>query len=394
MITDNDGLNSRALAARLAQVPMRTLYINGKFLAQPLTGVQRYAMELLKACDRSRVDSGPSAPWVLLCPRGAAPSSWRTIAVQHAGPRGLPLHLWEQVVLPWAARDGQLLSLAGSAPWLGSAQFCTIHDAAVFDWPQAYRPLFVAWYRRLFRRQAKRARALFTVSAFSQRRLGQHLAVPPSRLLVVPDGADHLSAARADDAVLDRLGLRGQPYLLSVSSLHPAKNQSRLLQAFARVADQTPGLKLLMVGSRNPTVFAAGEAREADLPPDPRVIWAQRVSDEELTSLYLHAQALVFPSLYEGFGLPPLEAMGLGCPVLAAQAASIPEICGDAALYFDPLDHADMARAIRTLLDDRVLRQRLAAAGQTRALRWRWADAARSLLDHLGRLDLDRAATR
>jgi glycosyltransferase involved in cell wall biosynthesis len=373
---------------------MRALYINGKFLAQPLTGVQRYALELLKACDRHRIHNGSSSPWVLLCPNGAAPSRWQSIVVQQAGPRGLPLHLWEQLVLPWAARGGNLLSLAGSAPWLGSAQHCTFHDAAVFDWPQAYRPLFVAWYRRLFRHQAKQANALFTVSAFSQQRLSHHLAVPPSRLLVVPNGADHLSAERADEAVLDRLGLRGQPYLLSVCTLHPAKNLSRLLQAFALLADRPPGLRLVIVGGRNPTVFAASDAREADPPSDPRVVWAQRVSDEALTSLYQHAQALVFPSLYEGFGLPPLEAMWLGCPVLAAQAASVPEICGDAALYFDPMDHADMARCMRTLLDDPALRQRLSAAGRTRALRWRWADAARQLLDHLGRLDIERASAR
>ena len=366
---------------------MSTLYLNGKFLAQPLTGVQRYARELLSAADRLRALSHANRRWELLCPPGVAVPPWQTIQARQVGPAGLPLHLWEQTALPWAARDGQLLSLAGSSPCWPAGQLCTLHDAAVFDWPQAYRPLFVAWYRYLFRRQARRALSLFTVSAFSASRLKHHLGAGADRLRVVPDGADHLSADEADPTVLDRLGLRGQRFFLTVGSDNPAKNQQRLLQAFTQLGSSAQDLRLVVVGGGNPEVFSAEKTVAGARPGSDHIVWAGSLADRDLAALYLHAEALVFPSLYEGFGLPPLEAMWLGCPVAVSRAASMPEVCGDAVLYFDPLSVPDMAQAMQRLLTDSALRQSLSKAGRVQAARWRWADAAHQLLRHLKALE-------
>lgn len=383
-MADNVGALQVARGADLVPELMTTLYINGKFLAQPLTGVQRFARELLSAADCQRAVADQPDHWEVLCPPGASARApaWSTIRVREVGPGGLPLHLWEQVLLPWAARGGQLLSLTGSAPYWPAGQLCTLHDAAVFDWPQAYQPLFLAWYRRLFRRQAAQALALFTVSSFSRGQLARHLGVDPARLHLVPDAADHLDPALADDSVLDRLGLRGQRYLMAVGSANPAKNQGRLLQAFEQTLAEVPQARLVMVGGSNKAVFA----QRMQMPDAGQVLCAGILSDGELTSLYRYAQGLIFPSLYEGFGLPPLEAMTLGCPVAVARAAAMPEVCGDAVLYFDPLSTHDIARAMRALLGDEGLRLSLSQAGREQARKWRWADAARALLAHLDAL--------
>jgi glycosyltransferase involved in cell wall biosynthesis len=344
------------------------LFINGKFTAQRTTGVQRVAAQLVQALD-AQVAPGR---WVLLCPPQGQPPALRHIAVRRVGPAGLPLHLWEQAVLPWAARAGWLLSLAGAAPTLARRQVAMLHDAAVFDHPEAYRPAFVAWYRWLFKRLARGTAGLLTVSAFSRDRLAAALGVSPHRFGVLHHGADHLAGVAPDESVLDHHALRGRPFLLAVGSANPTKNQALLLAAFARLP-AGPG-RLVIVGGAHAQVFEAGAGADP-----PGVVRTGPLDDAPLVALYQHARALVFPSVYEGFGLPPLEAMACGCPVAAARAASIPEVCGDAALYFDPLDEFGLSAVLQRLLSDEALRQRLVEAGTAHVAGFVWADTARRL---------------
>lgn len=346
----------------------RTLYLNGKFCAQRTTGVQRVAAELVRALDAQVTDR-----WVLLCPPGARLPALRRIEVRTVGPAGLPPAAWEQAVLPWAARDGVLVNLAGAGSAWARRQASLLHDAAVFDHPQAYTRTFGAWYRWLFRRLARRAAVLMTVSEFSRDRLALHLGVPTSRLAVLPEGADHLDRVVADVGVLDTHGLRGSRFLLAVGSANPTKNHAALLEAFARLP-RDGGVRLVIAGGRNERVFAA------DPPADPPgVLRIGAVDDAALKALYGHALGLVFPSLYEGFGLPPLEAMRCGCPVAVARTGPMPQVCGEAALYFDPHDVDDIAAAMARLCGDDGLREALRAAGARHAARWRWSDGAAAL---------------
>lgn len=354
---------------------MTTVYINGKFAAQRTTGVQRVAAQFTLALDAELAASParPASPWVLLCPPGATVPPMQRIVVRHIGPAGLPLHVWEQLFLPVAARHGLLVNLAGAAPFFARFQVCLLHDAAVFDHPEAYARAFVAWYRRLFRRLARRAARLLTVSAFSRARLALHLGLDPARLGVVPNGCDHLQAVVPDDSVLARHGLAGTRFLLAVASANPTKNLAALVAAYARLPAD-PMRRLVIVGGANPRVFA--ESATSD---PPGVLRTGPLGDAELKALYGHATAFVFPSMYEGFGLPPLEAMACGCPVAAAQAAAIPEVCGDAALYFDPQSVDAIAAALQRLFTDESLRERLRTAGQARAATFRWSRAAATL---------------
>ncbi len=352
---------------------MPTLYINGKFAAQPLTGVQRYARNLVSALDDRGTVAGYSGT-VLLCPANAEPPPLRSIGVRVVGRAGGSLHRWEQTQLPVAARAGWLLNLAGSGPWLGAAQGAVIHDAAVFDRPGAYTTAFNTWYRALFRRRARRGDRLITVSRHARDRLAHWLAVPADRIAVVPNGSDHLDGIEADDAWLRDQGLLGRPFLLAIFSTNSNKNLPRLLQAYASLP---PGerVPLVLAGGRAGAGFQAGAA--LSLPEG--VLRLPSPPDAVLKAVYGQATALLLPSLYEGFGLPAVEAMRLGCPVLAAEAGALPEVCGDAALYVDPQSTASMVAGIRRMLAEPALRARLAAAGRAQAGRYTWAAAAQCL---------------
>lgn len=341
------------------------IFVNGKFAAQRTTGVQRVAHELLRALDESLAP----AAWTLLCPPGARLPPLRRIAVRIVGSPRLPLQAWEQWTLPRAARGGLLINLAGGAPARAGRQMAVLHDAAVFDHAQAYTPAFGHWYRWLFRRLVQRGDMLLTVSEFSQQRLALALGVPPQRFARLPLGADHLLHVAANEGVLEANGLRGTPFVLAVGSANPTKNLRALLHAWSlRPPD---AMRLVIAGGANAGVFAAaGGADPAG------VVRLGPVGDAALVALYRHAQALVFPSLYEGFGLPPLEAMAFGCPVLAARTASIPEVCGEAVLYLGDPGAEAIAAGLQRVLDDGALRERLRQEGPAQAARWRWAHGA------------------
>jgi glycosyltransferase involved in cell wall biosynthesis len=356
-------------------------YINGKFTCQHTTGVQRTASGLLTALD-DELASGrrdPAHRWILLCPPEGRPPALKCIEVRVIGRPGMSRMLWEQWVLPRASSDGVLMNLAGSAPAFHKRQVCMLHDAAVFDRPEAYTFLFRTWYRLLFSRLARRARVLLTVSEYSRDRLAQHLRMSIDRLHVVPNGADHLGAVEPDTSVFARFGIVPGGYVLAVGSSNPNKNLPALEQAMRRVHAGT-GLRLVLVGGVNTHVFARSAA---DTLGDAVVVnRTGPVSDAELKALYEHAVALAFPSLYEGFGLPPLEAMACGCPVLAARAAAIPEVCGDGVSYFDPSDGADIERSLREMVEEPGRRDALRAAGFAHVGRYRWDHSARQLLVH------------
>ena len=361
---------------------MTQLFINGKFTAQPITGTQRSAHHLMRALD-AQLDNFNNifiTRPLLLLPPGAPKPELHHIDTAFVGRFRLPLHLWEQCLLPLAARGGVLLNLAGSAPLSTPCQVCMIHDAAVFDSPQAYTAAFGHWYRSLFRLLARRQTTMLTVSAFSQRRLASQLGIAANRFGIVPNGGEHFQAIEPDLTILARHGLEFERYLLAVGSENPNKNLAALRAAFGRLRPGQ-GVRLVLVGGSDPRVFASKNQRIFDV--DAGIVRTGRLDDAALKALYQHAAGLVFPSLYEGFGLPPLEAMSCGCPVAASNAASIPEVCGDAALYFDPTSIDQIAAAMQKLIDDRALRERLRRAGASQLLHFSWPLAAAALLSQL-----------
>jgi glycosyltransferase involved in cell wall biosynthesis len=320
---------------------------------------------------------------VLLCPAAGSQPKLKRIEARVVGPVWLSLHLWEQLFLPLECRGSTLLCLAGSAPAFKTGQVCMIHDAAIYDTPEAYRPAFVAWYRFLFKRLASTARLIVTVSDFSKERLMRGLGMSADKIAVVRNGADHLDACVAEPSALEALGLRAGRYFIVVGSSNPNKNHRVAVQAFLALAPSND-MQLVVVGDGNDAVFAA----DVEAGGRGRVVLAGRQSDRQLKGLYAAAIALVFPSYYEGSGLPPLEAMSCGCPVIASNRAAIPEICGDGVLYADPDSVIDIADAMSRLIVEPTFRGRVIHNGSRRAREFNWDRAAGTLLSHLAAVGL------
>ena len=350
---------------------MTGLAINGRYLTQGMTGVQRFATEVVAAADALAARGAWPAARVLH-PAGAREAGLRALRAEAVGARGG--QAWEQIDLPRALRGDFLLNLGNTAPVLaGARQAVVIHDAGAFDTPDSYSFAFRTWYRLMQKRLARGGARLLTVSEFSRGRIAAALGVAPAAIGVVPESGEHILRIPAEDAVLARHGLEPARYALVVGNPAAHKNLAALTAA-AEVLGRN-GLTLAVAGAADPAVFRSGGGVAADAA---RVLG--RVSDAELRALYTHALCLVFPSRYEGFGLPPLEAMTCGCAVVAARAGAVPEVCGDAALWFDPAQPATLADALARLIAEDGLRDALREAGRARAATFTWDRAARALL--------------
>ncbi|MDE1173250.1 MAG: glycosyltransferase family 1 protein [Parvibaculaceae bacterium] len=359
----------------------RDIFINGRFLTQNFSGVQRYAREIVLALDAliaGRPDlRANGCTWNLVVPQSAGKLPLTTIRTIVSGRS--TSHLWDQTSFAWRARKGVALSLTASGPVLHPRHIVVIHDAAVFrnagSFGRAYRT-FHQGVDHIFARTAQ----LATVSYFSRGELADVLGVPARDIIVATNGAEHLAIA-PDETVVGRLGLDQTPFFVMVGNLTRNKNLAVVVRALNRLK---PGCaKLVAVGSFNQSVFG-----NISLPESPYLVMPGRLSDAEIAGLMRHARALVFPSLYEGFGIPPLEAMVNGCPVIGSTAGAVQEVCGTAIDYFDPQDDGKLAELLARALDDAEGRWRAEriAAGRTRTALYSWQASAQVLAEACLRL--------
>jgi glycosyltransferase involved in cell wall biosynthesis len=346
------------------------VYLNGRFTVQPLSGVQRFATETMNAIDR--LWSSGRAPFSILAPAGGT-GSWDHANLRFREIGRLSGQLWEQLELPRFARDGLLINLGNTAPVRARNQIVVIHDAGVYVTPEAYSPTFRMWNRALHYLLARSSTRIVTVSRFSRGQISRHLGVPEARIDVIPEGGDHALRVEADRSVLARHGLEAGRYVLAVGNLAAHKNLG-ILGKTARVLHER-GVDLAITGGLKSGVFRGG------VPVPAPSKYLGRVNDSELRALYEHAACFVFPSRYEGFGLPPLEAMTCGCPVVASSVEAVTEVCADAVFYCSPADADGFADTICRLLDDPELRRNARERGLERARSFSWEHAASAMID-------------
>jgi glycosyltransferase involved in cell wall biosynthesis len=335
------------------------LFINGRFTTQPLSGVQRFAVETTKAL----LVRDPR--YVLCTPRGGS-SVWpeaREVGTRHG--QG-----WEQLDLPRVATNGLLVNLGNTGPIMARRQLVVIHDTGVFSTPEAYSRRFRAWYKFLQFVLVRRGALIVTVSEFSRQEILRHLPARTQQVRVMPEGADHIEGVAADPEILSWHGLETGRFVLSVGTPAVHKNLSALWLLAQWLQER--GTPLVMAGGMGGTAFQA-----AGLPQP--ACYLGRVNDAQLKALYENAACFVFPSRYEGFGLPPVEAMACGCPVIVANIPVLREVCGEAVQFCDPGSAEDIAAKILTVLDSPMMQQELRAAGKLRASSFTWARSATML---------------
>ena len=349
------------------------LFLNGRFLSQSVSGVQRFSLEITAAIDRL-IGCGEWPETTILTPRSTDVARPRYERLQQRQVGRTQGHVWEQTELPIAARGGVLLSLGNTAPLLaGKRQVVVIHDAGVFDTPESYSLRFRSWYKGLQHGLVRAGATVITVSAFSRERIVARLGLDPARVAVMYEGADHILRVRPDPGTLQRHGLQTGRFALVVSNRVAHKNINVLFEAAAALAQR--GMVIAVAGGSNADVFQGiggpGFAERR----------LGRVTDGELRTLYENAACLLFPSRYEGFGLPPVEAMACGCPVLAAGGNAVQEVCGESALYFDSDNPRTIVTMLERLLGEPALAATLRARGRSRTAGLSWDASARVLRD-------------
>jgi len=352
---------------------------------RPLQGVTRAALGLRRALQQSS-----ACELVCLAASRSPRPSGRNNVVQWTLPGCSRLPALMALGGPLIALAARRLRLdvvhdpVGVSPftlgrWAGLfTRVVTIHDAAAFRYPEGYPWLNNALHRRYVPATLPNVDLVLTDSEASRADLTRFLRIPGDRLRVVPLGVDDTFRPVADARrVAARYGL-SRPYILSVGARQARKNLPRLVGAFAQLHSSLPAYQLAIVG---PRLWTAGDVDGQRSPGlEDAVVSPGYVPDHDLPSLYAGASLFVFPSLFEGFGLPVLEAMACGTPVVCSNASSLPEVAGDAAMLVDPYDVQRLAQAMERVLGDGQLAAELRRRGAARAAQFTWERTSRLAL--------------
>lgn len=348
--------------------------VNARFLATPTTGVGRVGRELLRAIleelathpadHRPRMEIAAHAGAEVA---GAAAAGVPLIV----GPSNLPQ---EQALLPWLRPGATIISFANSTPLLARRSIIWIHDAHVFEAPENYSRLYRLWHQFMLRMSVLRGFRIVTVSNYSRQALIKRGA-NPDRIEVIYNGGDHILRETPDPEIAETYGLSKDSFVLLLGTRARHKNLPFAIEALVRHGP--PDLKIVVVGLHQRGKYAGDQV----LLDDPRVICLPRISDGALRVLYERARCVAIPSELEGFSLPAAEAMWCGAPLVLANRTALPEVGGEAAIFFEPGDAAGFVEAIMQASGPR--RAALAEAAEKHRELFRWRDAARRFVDSL-----------
>jgi glycosyltransferase involved in cell wall biosynthesis len=316
----------------------KVIYVNARFLTQPLSGVQRFGIEISKELMKIGFHIVLLSPKNILHHKLSEELNVRTIGV-------LKGHLWEQIELQSYVffKKGLLISFCNTAPLFLKNQMVTVHDLCFRKHPQWFSKPFSLWYNFMIPRICNNSKYIFTVSETSKQELQTELGIPAKKIHVIYNGVAEVFEKNHSHAAISPLV---EEYILVVSSHHPRKNFDRLIKAFSSL--EISNLKLCIVGNINRNFNVKSSNKEEG------VHYLKNIDDFELYNYYKHAKLFVFPSLYEGFGIPIIEAMKFGVPVCVSDIPVFREICDSNAIYFNPYDVTDMKNRIEHALTNPV----------------------------------------
>lgn len=353
------------------------VYINGRFLTQMVTGVQRVAEEIIKEINALLDDNQMREKYefTVLVPR----DQYRELILKNIQVKQIGFlkgHAWEQFELPLYTRGYLLINFCNTGPMFKKNQIVYIHDAAVCSASDGFSITFLTWYKLLYRSISTFTRSIITVSQFSENELKHYFPKMSNKIKVTHIGVDHVFSIKEDSSILTKYNLVDKNFILAVSSMNPNKNFKIINEAISLMKDFKG--QVVIAGAKQANVFA-----ENEIPRNSRIKWIGYVTDEELVALYSHAKVFIFPSLYEGFGLPPLEAMALGCPVIASNHSSIPEVCQENVLYFNPYSTVELADKLYEIYNNNALSLQLSNNGKEFAKRYNWSSTVKQLFQKL-----------
>lgn len=313
------------------------MIVNARFLTQELTGVQRFAIEL---CKRLKKDSNYDVEFVT--PKNIVQKSLaKEIDSKTVG--FLTGHLWEQIELPFylkTKKNPLLINLGSTAPMFYKNQIVTHHDITYIRFPESFSKKFRTLYRIIVPNILKNSKKIITVSEFSKNEIAEYYNIPKNKFQIIYNGVEK-------NHFVPEFSKKNNPkYILAVSSRNYHKNFQGLVKSFKSIKDKLKDVDLYIVGSSDIKSFNTIELDIEDLKKEERIHFLGRLSDEELIKTYQNAYVFVFPSFYEGFGIPPIEAQACGCPVIASNTASMPEVLQDSVVYFDPNNISDMTEKL------------------------------------------------
>ncbi|AZP43596.1 glycosyltransferase family 1 protein [Rahnella sp. CJA17(1/100)] len=341
------------------------IYVNGRFLTQNITGVQRFAEEISLELIKIRSDV------IFLVPDLNAVKKKELLnVIKIEEVCGLSGHLWEQITLPlylYKNKRPLLINLCNTAPVSYPNQIVTHHDITYLKFPKSFPFSFRLLYRLIAPLILKNSKHIITVSDFSKKEIVTNYRCPLDKISVIPNAYSDIFKPYITKTDLQKK----ENYLLAVSSTNFHKNFHGLIDAFLS-ADIDMDLKIIG-GSAD--VFKKLELDQSH----PRIHFMGRVDDDQLVALYQNANAFVFPSFYEGFGIPPLEAQACGCPVISSNSASMPEVLGDSVLYFNPQSKSEIVKALELIADNHELRNKLVTYGFKNIKRFSWVKSANKL---------------
>ena len=342
----------------------RTIYINGRFLTQRITGVQRYGLKILK-----KLISLNNFKYEILIPKEKEiTKSIKNISIRRIGLFGG--HLWEQVELPLFLSNKKnfiLLNLSNTSPICVKNKISTLHDLAFYHHPEWFSKIFASFYNFLIPRILRTSQKIITDSNYAKEDIQKTYNVDKDKIVVaypsVSDKFYNLENTKKD-------------FFLTVGSLDPRKNLNRIIKIFEEL-----NINLKVVGGAN-----LNFSGKVDKDKKKFIEFTGYLNDEELLKEYNSAVAFIFPSYFEGFGMPIIEAQKCGLPVISSNKTSMPEVGGSSCIYFDPHNDQEIKTKIKKIYNDKVLRTELKKKGFENVKKFSWHKSTLIIEDMLRNL--------